>query len=251
MAHVRPLVAGNWKMNGLKAALAEVASLRAGIESGPAVGADVMICPATTLLAALAAEVSGSAILSGGQDCHTAESGAHTGDISAEMLADAGASAVIVGHSERRTDHGEGDDLVRAKAVAAYRAGLTAIVCVGETAAQRENGETINVVTGQLTGSVPDAATAEDTVIAYEPVWAIGTGLTPTPADVAEVPRGHSRCIAGPVRRRTGVRLSVALWRFCEARQRSRAHGCRKRERCVGRRCKPESRRFPWNSRCL
>lgn len=187
MAHVRPLVAGNWKMNGLKAALAEVASLRAGIESGPAVGADVMICPATTLLAALAAEVSGSAILSGGQDCHTAESGAHTGDISAEMLADAGASAVIVGHSERRTDHGEGDDLVRAKAEAAYRAGLTAIVCVGETAAQRENGETINVVTGQLTGSVPDAATAEDTVIAYEPVWAIGTGLTPTPADVAEV----------------------------------------------------------------
>ena len=123
----------------------------------------------------------------GAQDCHAAEAGAHTGDISAEMLADAGASAVIVGHSERRADHGEGDDLVAAKARAAWRAGLTAIICVGETRDQRDAGETLEVIGGQLAGSVPEGADAGNTIIAYEPVWAIGTGLTPTPDDVAGV----------------------------------------------------------------
>lgn len=187
MADVRPLVAGNWKMNGLRAALGEVSQLKSRLaENGP-IEADVMICPPATLVSALAAEAGGSAILVGGQDCHTAISGAHTGDISAEMLADAGASAVIVGHSERRADHGESDDLVRAKAEAAHRAGLTAIVCVGETAAEREQGQTLAIVSAQLAGSLPEGAMAQNTIIAYEPVWAIGTGLTPTPDDVAEV----------------------------------------------------------------
>lgn len=189
MGNIRPLVAGNWKMNGLKPALAEVSRLMAQLGEGRSIAADAMICPSATLLAALSAEVAGSAIQTGGQDCHTAESGAHTGDIAAEMLADAGATAVIVGHSERRTDHGESNETVHAKAQAAYRAGLTAIICVGETAAEREQGETLGVVSGQLAGSVPDSANAANTVIAYEPVWAIGTGLTPTSRDVEDVHR--------------------------------------------------------------
>jgi triosephosphate isomerase len=146
-----------------------------------------MICPPATLIAPLAREVAGSRLLVGGQDCHAKASGAHTGDISAEMLKDAGAVAVIVGHSERRADHGERDAEVRAKAEAAHRAGLTAIVCVGETAGERRAGLTLAVVGRQLAGSLPKAATAMNTVIAYEPVWAIGTGLTPTTDDVAEV----------------------------------------------------------------
>lgn len=189
MGNIRPLVAGNWKMNGLTAALAEVSRLKSLLAEGGSIAADAMICPSATLLAALSAEVSGSAIQTGGQDCHAAESGAHTGDIAAEMLADAGATAVIVGHSERRTDHGESDETVRAKAQAAYRAGLVAIICVGETAAEREQGQTLSVVSGQLAGSVPDSANAANTIIAYEPVWAIGTGLTPTPGDVEDVHR--------------------------------------------------------------
>ncbi|MEZ5815680.1 MAG: triose-phosphate isomerase [Hyphomicrobiaceae bacterium] len=185
---IRPLVAGNWKMNGLKAALGEVEKLKAGLagRSGR-VGTDVMLCPPATLVAAMAAVASGSAIGVGGQDCHAKASGAHTGDIAAEMLKDAGATAVIVGHSERRADHGESDAVVRAKAGAAHRAGLVAIVCVGETADQRKAGETLAVVGGQLAGSLPDASRASTTIVAYEPVWAIGTGLTPTAADVAEV----------------------------------------------------------------
>ncbi|MGI9381662.1 MAG: triose-phosphate isomerase [Methyloligellaceae bacterium] len=187
MAAIRPLVAGNWKMNGLKPSLAEAEAVRAYVSTNGPLPVDVMICPPVTLVAALADASSGSALLVGGQDCHVAENGAHTGDVSAEMLTDAGAAAVIVGHSERRGDHGETDALVRSKAEAAHRAGVTAIICIGETEAERKAGETLSVVGGQLKGSVPPTAKASDTVIAYEPVWAIGTGLTPTTEDVAEV----------------------------------------------------------------
>jgi triosephosphate isomerase (TIM) len=184
-ATVRPLVAGNWKMNGLTAALDEALKIAAGVSAN--VAADVMICPPATLVAALAVAAKGSRLKVGAQDCHATISGAHTGDISAEMLADAGATAVIVGHSERRADHGESDATVKAKAEAAHRAKLTAIVCVGETAEQRRAGATLQIVGGQLEHSLPANATAANTVIAYEPVWAIGTGLVPTTADVAEV----------------------------------------------------------------
>jgi triosephosphate isomerase (TIM) len=181
---IRPLVAGNWKMNGLRSALDEALKAAAGIE--PTAMADVMICPPATLIASLA-HIAEGRLLVGAQDCHANVNGAHTGDISAEMLADAGATAVIVGHSERRADHGETDLAVKAKAEAAHRAKLLAIVCVGETAAQRRDGATLKVVGGQLEQSLPAGATAANTVIAYEPVWAIGTGLTPTTADVAQV----------------------------------------------------------------
>jgi len=187
-SRIRPLVAGNWKMNGLAAALGEARRVRDRLaEAGFAPGVDAMLCPPATLLAALAREASGSRLLVGGQDCHAKSSGAHTGDISVEMLRDAGASAVIVGHSERRADHGERDRDVKAKAEAAHRAGLMAIVCVGETAGERRAGLTLTVVARQLAGSLPAGTTAENCVIAYEPVWAIGTGLTAKPADVAEV----------------------------------------------------------------
>jgi triosephosphate isomerase (TIM) len=182
---VRALVAGNWKMNGLKASLDEALKIAAGVPA--AINADVMICPPATLVAALAVAAKGSRLNVGAQDCHANVSGAHTGDISAEMLADAGATAVVVGHSERRADHGETDATVKAKAEAAHRAKLTAIVCVGETAEQRKAGATLKIVSGQLEHSLPANATAANTVIAYEPVWAIGTGLVPTTADVAEV----------------------------------------------------------------
>jgi triosephosphate isomerase len=183
---IRPLVAGNWKMNGLSASVGEFRKMIAG--AGAVAGkADLMICPPATLLAAFAKAAEGSPFMTGGQDCHPAASGAHTGDLAAEMLADAGARAVIVGHSERRTDHHEDDATVRAKAQAAWRAGLTAIVCVGEQRAEREAGRTLDVVGRQLDGSLPDGATGANLVVAYEPVWAIGTGLTPTAKDVAEV----------------------------------------------------------------
>jgi triosephosphate isomerase len=188
---VRPLAAGNWKMHGLAAALVEARRVRDRLQDAsfaPAV--DVMICPPATLIGALAREARGSPLLVGAQDCHAEASGAHTGDISAEMLKDAGASAVIVGHSERRAEHGERDADVKAKAAAAHRAGLTAIVCIGETAGERRAGETLAVVGRQLVGSLPGEVTAGDTILAYEPVWAIGTGLTPRPAEIAEV---HAR----------------------------------------------------------
>lgn len=196
----RPLVAGNWKMNGLAAAAAELDAMIAGAEG---LRADLAICPPATLLAAFSARAQGSAIRVGGQDCHVRATGAHTGDISAEMLRDAGADFVIVGHSERRTDHGETDALVRAKAQAAYRAGLIAIVCIGETRAEREAGKTLDVVGMQLAGSLADEATADNTVVAYEPVWAIGTGLTPTVADVAQV---HAF-----IRERLGARAAIRV----------------------------------------
>ena len=184
----RPLVAGNWKMNGLKTALPEIMALKEAL-SGPLVKvqADVMVAPPASLLMVMSEAARGGRVAFAGQDCHVKTSGAHTGDISAEMLRDAGASAVIVGHSERRSDHGETDRLVREKATAAHRAALMAIICIGETAGERQAGLTLQVVARQLKGSVPDQATSANTVIAYEPVWAIGTGLTATPADVAKV----------------------------------------------------------------
>ncbi len=183
---VRPLVAGNWKMNGLRGSELEFEKMIELAKSGAA--ADLMICPPATLLMRLSAlGGQGCPIGLGGQDCHAAESGAHTGDVSAEMLADAGARAVILGHSERRQDHGETDEEVREKVEAAWRAKLVAIVCVGETEAQREAGEAVSVVASQLDGSIPDGATPETLVVAYEPVWAIGTGRTPTADDVAEM----------------------------------------------------------------
>jgi triosephosphate isomerase (TIM) len=182
----RPLVAGNWKMNGLKASAAELARMIAGAGE-VARNVDLLVCPPATLVMACAAQAHGSKVAIGAQDCHAEKAGAYTGDISAEMLADAGASAVIVGHSERRSYHKETDAAVRAKALAAWRAKLLAIVCVGETKDERAAGRTLDVVGAQLEGSLPDGATAENVVVAYEPVWAIGTGLTPTPADVGEV----------------------------------------------------------------
>jgi triosephosphate isomerase len=187
-ARPTPLVAGNWKMNGLTASLEEARRMRGRLgEAGFAAGVEVMLCPPATLVARLALEAAGSRLLVGAQDCHAAPKGAHTGDLSAEMLKDAGAAAVIVGHSERRADHGERNADVRAKAAAAHRAGLTAIVCIGETAGERRAGLTLGVVERQLAGSLPESASAANTVIAYEPVWAIGSGLTARPADVAEV----------------------------------------------------------------
>src|SRR5450631_559891 len=184
---IRPLIAGNWKMNGLKASAGEFEAMLAGA-SEVAAKADLLVCPPATLIAAFAERARGSKALSvGGQDCHPKASGANTGDISAEMLADAGASAIIVGHSERRADHSESDVLVRQKAEAAWRAGLTAIVCVGETRQQRDAGQTLDICRGQLTLSLPDQAKADNLVVAYEPVWAIGTGLTPTAGDVEQI----------------------------------------------------------------
>src|SRR5258707_15694589 len=188
---IRPLIAGNWKMNGLTASTAEFEAMLAGAP-GVAGKADLLVCTPATLIAAFAEKARGSnskVLAIGAQDCHPKPSGAHTGDLSAEMLADAGASAVIVGHSERRADHGETDALVRQKAEAAWRAGLTAIVCIGETQAQRDAGQTLDVCGGQLKGSLPDGSTSANLIVAYEPVWAIGTGLTPTTADVEQVHR--------------------------------------------------------------
>jgi triosephosphate isomerase (TIM) len=174
-------------MNGLRASLAEIEAMREGVDRGAAGRAEVLVCPPATMLAASAAALTGGALELGAQDCHTEPSGAFTGDISAPMIRDAGATYVIVGHSERRAGHRETDALVKAKAQAAHLADLKAIVCVGETRAQREAGEAIPLVSSQLRGSLPDDATPDNLVVAYEPVWAIGTGLTPTPLDVAEM----------------------------------------------------------------
>jgi len=192
MAARQPLIAGNWKMNGLKAdgtALARAVAAGAG-----GLSCGFVVCPPATLLAPVAEALAGSGVGLGGQDCHAEAKGAHTGDISAAMLADIGCSHVIVGHSERRTDHGEDDAAVNAKAKAALSAGLTAIVCVGESEADRDADRTLDVVGAQVKGSLPDGATAANTVVAYEPVWAIGTGRTPTPDQIQEV-HGHIRSV--------------------------------------------------------
>lgn len=182
----RYLIAGNWKMHCRRAdgtALAADLASRVGPSADPRF--DLLVCPPATIVTTVAQAVAGSAVSVGGQDCHAQPQGAHTGDIAAEMLADAGAGWVIVGHSERRTNHGEGDATVKAKAAAVLRAGLKVIVCVGETEAERDSGNAETVVATQLAGSIPDGATAANAVVAYEPVWAIGTGRTPTLTDIA------------------------------------------------------------------
>lgn len=183
----RPLVAGNWKMNGLRGSVTELEAMIAAYDTDLQARADLVVCPPATLLASFAAIAVGSGLTIGAQDCHSDPSGAHTGDISAEMIADAGAGFVVLGHSERRADHGETDALVRRKAEAARRAGLVAIVCVGESEAERDAGRALEVVIGQLDGSVPETAAGENLVIAYEPIWAIGTGRTPSEGDIAEM----------------------------------------------------------------
>ena len=187
MAARRPLIAGNWKMNGLRG---DAQALAGGVADKAATAdlrCDLLVCPPFTAIAAAVAAVGAAPVAVGAQDCHAKVSGAHTGDISAAMLADAGCRFIIVGHSERRTDHGESDAVVKAKAAAAHAAGLVAIVCIGETEAERDAGKALTVCGSQLAGSLPEGATAANTVIAYEPVWAIGTGKTPTNGDIAEV----------------------------------------------------------------
>ena len=184
----RPLIAGNWKMNGLKkGAQKEINALIRRFTKVKPAKCDVLICPPATLLGTFSSEQKRSGVFFGGQDCHENVSGSHTGDISAEMLKDTGCKYVIVGHSERRADHGETSKLVRQKAAAAIAAGLVVIICVGETAKERKAKQTLKVVGDQLRFSLPQTATAKNTVIAYEPVWAIGSGLTPTRDDVANV----------------------------------------------------------------
>jgi triosephosphate isomerase len=205
---VRPLVAGNWKMNGLTASLAELKAMREAVDAGKAGAAELAVCPPATLLAQAAAALKGGKVSLGAQDCHAKDSGAFTGDIAAPMIKDAGAQYVIVGHSERRQYHGETDAAVKAKAEAALKSGLTAIVCVGETRAEREAGKAIEVVSTQVRGSLPAGGAPETVVVAYEPVWAIGTGLTPTPADVAEV-HAAIRMLLGEVYGAAGVKLRI------------------------------------------
>lgn len=187
MTTISPLIAGNWKMNGVSQSLDELTELAHLLTTGEAPRAVVVICPPATLVASVAAQGASSGIMAGGQDCHANASGAHTGDVSAYMLADAGAQFVIVGHSERRADHGETDDQVRAKAEAAIGAGLKPIICVGETEAQRDAGTAESVVAAQLAASIPDGAGQHEVIIAYEPIWAIGTGRTPSNDDIAQM----------------------------------------------------------------
>ena len=183
----RPLVAGNWKMNGTRASIPTIEAIRDRLAPELAERIDVLICPPSTLIGDSVAATEGSGVAIGGQNLHARPSGAFTGSISAEMLADLGARYVIVGHSERRAYHHETDDGVHAKALGARRAGLCGIICVGETIEEREQGRALDIVRAQLAIGLPKAATSADTVIAYEPVWAIGSGRTPTPRDIAEV----------------------------------------------------------------
>lgn len=201
----RKLAAGNWKMNGTAEALGEIDAIA---KTASGAEAEVLICPPATLIAT-AQGAAGDRLLLGGQDCHAERSGAHTGDIAAAMLKDAGATYVILGHSERREDHGEDDEDVRAKAKAALDAGLKVIICVGETLEEREASNTLDIIGGQLAGSMPDLVTAQSLVVAYEPIWAIGTGKTPTLDQIGEV---HD-FIRGRLERRfgTGVGRSTRI----------------------------------------
>jgi triosephosphate isomerase len=203
----RKLIAGNWKMNGLRAdglALARNLAQRLP-ESLP--GFELLICPPATLISEVGGIVGESGLAVGGQDCHPAEKGAFTGDLSAEMLRDLGCRFVIVGHSERRHGHAETDQLVKAKAAAAHRAGLTAIICVGETESERTSGQASAVVGRQVEGSLPESAEASNTVLAYEPVWAIGTGRTATPGDVAEMHAFIRRALGGSLETPESMRI--------------------------------------------
>lgn len=205
---IRPLIAGNWKMNGLGSdSLGQLQQLISNAEEAGAMACDVLICPPATMLREASAACAGSVVEIGGQDCHANESGAHTGDISALMIKDTGARYCIVGHSERRTDHSESDEVVKDKAAAAQGAGLIAIICVGETLAERESGKTLDVISAQLAGSIPEASNSGNTVLAYEPVWAIGTGKTPTPEDVKDVHAHMRRQIAGQIGNSEACRL--------------------------------------------
>ncbi len=181
---IKPMVAGNWKMNGTRDSLREITAIATGLDATVTETLDTLICPPATLVYLAAAAVQDTGLAIGGQDCHVATAGAHTGDISAAMLRDAAATHVIVGHSERRADHGESSGQIRSKAETVHNEALVAIVCIGETRTEREAGTTLAVLKEQLDGSLPDTSTAQNTVIAYEPVWAIGTGLTPTAADI-------------------------------------------------------------------
>ena len=209
MARTRqPLIAGNWKMNGLATDAVKLAKAVAeGVVNANWSDRELLLCPPATVLAAVVQAVNGTRVSVGGQNCHAKASGAHTGEISAEMLRDAGASHVIVGHSERRTDGGETDAIVRAKAEAAWRAGLLPVVCIGETLAEREAGRTLAVLESQLKGSVPAGASAAKLVVAYEPVWAIGTGKTPTVAEVAAAHAHIRKVLAWLVPDADAVRL--------------------------------------------
>ena len=184
---LRPLVAGNWKMHGFKASLQEIVAMRRAVEAGEAGRAEVLVCPPSTLIISAAALLEEGPVSLGAQNCHPGVTGAYTGDVSAAMLADAGARYVIVGHSERRGGYGESDAMARAKAEAANKAGLTAIVCIGETQAEREAGDAVEAVCRQLLNSLPLGASAAELVVAYEPIWAIGSGRTPTVDDIAEM----------------------------------------------------------------
>jgi triosephosphate isomerase len=204
----RKLVAGNWKMNGLRAdGVALARAVAAGAGGGGPRGPDILVCPPATLLAPVGEALAGTPVALGAQDCHPAAKGAHTGDVSAPMLADAGCAYAIVGHSERRRDHGEGDALVKAKAEAALAAGLAAIVCVGETEEERDAGRAEAVVGAQIEGSLPTGASAASVVVAYEPVWAIGTGRTPTPGDIAAMHAHVRRTLARRLADADGVRI--------------------------------------------
>lgn len=205
----KPLVAGNWKMNGTKASLGELKALGDAYTAGLRAKVDVMVAPPATLIFVAAAGAVGTGITIGAQDCHAKVSGAHTGDLSAAMLFDSGAKAIIVGHSERRTDHAETDADVKAKAEAALNQGLTAVICVGETRAQREAGKALSVVAKQVKGSVPDGVSADEVVIAYEPVWAIGTGLTPTIGDIAEVHAEIRKVVAKKLGKEAGAKMRI------------------------------------------
>jgi triosephosphate isomerase (TIM) len=201
------LCAGNWKMNGLKVEAVALANALVARAKADKPRCDLLVCPPATVLMVVAEALAGSVIALGGQDCHTAEKGAHTGDVSAAMLKDAGASTVILGHSERRADHGESDALVRAKGEAARRAGLRIILCIGETLAERDAGHALAVVSRQLEGSLPDGLGAADVAIAYEPIWAIGTGRTPTVAQVEEVHAHIRRALAAKLGDPAAVRI--------------------------------------------
>lgn len=205
--NIRPLVAGNWKMNGTLAMAATLVGDIAARQRGGTPHVDLLVCPPYPYLAAVGGWLVGTGIGLGGQDCHADASGAHTGDVAAAMLADLGCSHVILGHSERRADHGESSGLVAAKAKAALAAGLAALVCVGETEAQRNAGEEKKIVENQIIESLPSDVSAANLVIAYEPVWAIGTGKTPTVADVEAMHRHIRALLIARVPGGAGVRI--------------------------------------------